>query len=281
MLSRSFFIKDDTIKITKELLGKFLITNIDGQGFTGGMIVEAESYLGPFDKASHGYNNHRSKRNESLYKEGGIAYVYFCYGMYYLFNIVTNKIDIPHGILIRAIEPTIGIDIMLKRKRNRIKQKGILLNSHENYENNAKNKIYNNDLLNKTIQNSFSKNKISNGDLLDLKITTHTNINYINRITSGPGLVSIALGIDLRHNGTVICVDDDFKNKKNAMPVSKDQNNNNTAINKKLEIWVEDRGITVPEEDIVSTARIGVDYAKEHASLPWRFKIKNNKWVSR
>jgi DNA-3-methyladenine glycosylase len=80
------------------------------------MIIETEAYCGVEDKASHAYGNRRTKRTETMFSEGGIAYVYLCYGLHHLFNIVANKKDIPHAVLIRAIRPEIGIDTMLKRR---------------------------------------------------------------------------------------------------------------------------------------------------------------------
>ncbi|MFL5727942.1 MAG: DNA-3-methyladenine glycosylase [Cytophagaceae bacterium] len=115
-LPRKFYTGEDVIQISKELLGKFLYTNIDGK-FTGGMIVETEAYYGEKDKASHAFGNKRTPRTEPFFKEGGISYVYLCYGIHYLFNIITNKKDIPHAILIRAIEPTEGLEYMLHRRR--------------------------------------------------------------------------------------------------------------------------------------------------------------------
>ena len=208
-LGKSFYDNEDTVKIARELLGKYLLTDIGGEGITGGKIVETEAYLGAIDKASHGYGNRKTERNKNLYKDGGHAYVYFIYGMYYLFNVVTGKGDTADAVLIRAIEPEIGLDIMLRRKEKARRGKGG-----------------------------------ANGG--------------INRITSGPGLLTIALGINLRHNGIPICENGE-----------------------KLNIWLEDRNINITGRDIIETPRIGVDYAAEHALLPWRFKIKGNKWASR
>jgi DNA-3-methyladenine glycosylase len=101
--------------ITEELIGKFLVTNIDGM-LTSGMIVEAEAYNGVVDKASHAYNDRRTKRNEIMYADGGFAYVYLCYGIHHMFNVVTNQKDIPHAILIRAVVPMDGIETILKRR---------------------------------------------------------------------------------------------------------------------------------------------------------------------
>jgi DNA-3-methyladenine glycosylase len=118
MLPSSFYQKTDVIYLAKKLLGKAIYTNINNE-LTAGIIVETESYRGVNDKASHAYNNKRTKKNEAMYLEGGNIYVYICYGIHHLLNVVTNKKDIPHAILIRAIEPTIGIDVMLKRRNKK------------------------------------------------------------------------------------------------------------------------------------------------------------------
>lgn len=115
MIPLSFYRQKDVLKISKELLGKYLITKIDGQ-MTGGMIIETEAYRGPEDRASHAYGMRRTKRNEMMYAKGGVSYIYLCYGLHSLFNIVTNQNDIPHAVLIRAIKPEIGMDQMLKRR---------------------------------------------------------------------------------------------------------------------------------------------------------------------
>jgi len=195
-LGKAFYTREDAITISKELLGKFLVTCIDGR-LTSGMIVETEAYLGAEDKASHAYGNRRTKRTEPFYKEGGIAYVYLCYGIHYLFNIITNKAEIPHAVLIRAVEPSDGIDIMLERRKK-------------------------------------------------AKLTPE--------LTAGPGALSVALGISARHNET-----DLLEN----------------------EIWVEDRGVVVNENEIIASPRVGVAYAKEYALKPWRFRVKDNPYTSK
>ncbi|MBO9700388.1 MAG: DNA-3-methyladenine glycosylase [Sporocytophaga sp.] len=115
-LDKAFYTREDVIAISKELLGKYLITCINGK-LTSGMIVETEAYLGAEDRASHAYGNRKTKRTEPFYKEGGIAYVYMCYGIHFLFNIITNKTEIPHAVLIRAVEPSEGIETMLERRK--------------------------------------------------------------------------------------------------------------------------------------------------------------------
>jgi len=190
-----FFSHNDVLKISKNLIGKNIITNINNN-ITSGMIVETEAYAGIYDKASHAYKNKRTNRTEIMYKKGGICYVYLCYGMHYLMNIVTADENIPHAVLIRAIEPKNGIDIMLKRRKLK-------------------------------------------------KVSCN--------LTNGPGKLSQALAIDQKLNGELL----DGEN-----------------------IWIEDSKVNIDEKDILSSPRIGVDYAKEDASLPYRFYIKN-KWVSK
>lgn len=118
ILPRSFYQSADVVDIAQQLLGKYLITEIDGQK-TGGMIIETEAYRAPEDRASHAYNYRRTERNEVMYHEGGISYVYFVYGIHYMFNVVTNAKDVPHAILIRALIPEIGIETMLKRRNKK------------------------------------------------------------------------------------------------------------------------------------------------------------------
>jgi len=115
ILSEAFYRRKDVVKIAQELLGKVLVTNF-GSVRTSGIIVETEAYAGATDKASHAYKSRRTARTEVIYMNGGTAYVYLCYGIHHLFNVVTNIQDEPHAILIRAIEPLEGIDTMLARR---------------------------------------------------------------------------------------------------------------------------------------------------------------------
>ena len=117
-LPKSFYLRNDVVKIAKELLGKILVTNWDNE-YTAGRIVEAEAYAGEIDKASHASKG-KTKRTSVMFEEGGTAYVYLCYGIHEMFNIVTNKNGIPHAILIRAVEPMEGIDIMLRRTGKKV-----------------------------------------------------------------------------------------------------------------------------------------------------------------
>ena len=195
VLNENFYVRKDVIKIARELLGKIIVTFFDNL-LTAARITETEAYNGVVDKASHAYNNRRTKRTEIMYAEGGAAYVYLCYGIHHLFNIVTNLKDIPHAVLIRAAEPITGVDAMLQR--------------------------------------------------------THKK-KPDNTLTSGPGNVSKALGIYTHHTG-------------------KDLRSEN--------FFIADDGFKLSKKNIVSTPRIGVDYAAEDALLPYRFFIKDNMYVS-
>lgn len=115
MLPPEYYLNPDVVFLARDLLGKALMTNIDGQGITGGIIVETEAYAGEIDRASHAFGGRRTRRTETMYLQGGVAYVYLCYGMHHLFNVVTNIEGIPHAILIRGIKPIIGQELMAHR----------------------------------------------------------------------------------------------------------------------------------------------------------------------
>ncbi|SKD09786.1 DNA-3-methyladenine glycosylase [Chitinophaga ginsengisegetis] len=117
-LKHEFYQQHEVTTIAKQLLGKILVTHINGVR-TAGMIVETEAYAGSGDRASHAWNNRRTKRTEVMYKPGGFAYVYLCYGIHYLFNVVTNIEDTPHAVLIRALQPVDGIEMMKQRYNNK------------------------------------------------------------------------------------------------------------------------------------------------------------------
>ena len=124
-LNKEFYERSNVLLISRELLGKVLCTNYNGK-LTSGIIVETEAYAGVIDKASHAYNNIKTKRTEVMYKTGGCCYVYLCYGIHYLFNIVTNQVNIPHAVLIRSGEPHSGIDSIKKRRGNNIQYPNLL-----------------------------------------------------------------------------------------------------------------------------------------------------------
>ena len=109
-----FYSRTDVVNIARELLGKVLVTQWNGV-VTSGRIVETEAYRGVTDRASHAWNGRRTGRTEIMYDEGGKGYVYLCYGIHHLFNVVTNIKDTPHAVLVRAVEPLEGISTMLQR----------------------------------------------------------------------------------------------------------------------------------------------------------------------
>lgn len=194
-LAKSFYERANVVKIARDLIGKALFTRIDNC-ITGGMIVETEAYSWK-ERGCHAYQKRKTERNAIMFGDGGYSYVYLCYGMHHLFNVVTNKNDVPEAVLIRAIEPRVGIEEMKLRR-------GIKVNGFQ--------------------------------------------------LTSGPGKLTRALGID---------------RKLNAKDLMDD------------EVWLEDIGERIPSSQILASPRIGIDYAGEDAALPWRFTLKENLWVSR
>ena len=121
-LPLKYYLQDDVVSIAHDLIGKELVTCFDGL-YTSGIISETEAYKGVADKASHAYNSRRTARTEIMFGKGGTAYVYLCYGIHSLFNVVTNVAGTPHAILIRGIIPKQGIDIMLKRRNKKQQDK--------------------------------------------------------------------------------------------------------------------------------------------------------------
>lgn len=194
-LKEDFYQRTNVVKIARELLGKVLFTSIDGV-VTSGIIVETEAYSWK-ERGCHAFGRRKTARNAVMFREGGFAYVYLCYGIHYLFNVVTNRPDTPEAILVRALEPLHHQEEM-KLRRNIFKD-----NFH---------------------------------------------------LTSGPGKLTKALGIDRSFNGKSLLDD---------------------------EIWIEDPGTKLARRDIVVSERIGIDYAGEDARLPWRFSVKGNPWVSK
>lgn len=114
-LTNEFYCRDDVVGISRELLGKVLCTQIDGR-LTEAMITETEAYAGVSDKASHAYGDRRTKRTEPMYGPGGAAYVYLCYGIHHLFNVVTSTDGTPHAVLVRAAQPLTGLETILARR---------------------------------------------------------------------------------------------------------------------------------------------------------------------
>lgn len=192
----SFYRQTDVVEIAKQLIGKYLFTKVNGV-ITGGKIVETEAYQGWDDKACHANNGKKTARNKVLYEEGGVAYAHLCYGIHVLLTIATNVKGKASGVLIRAIEPTDGIDTMLIRRNM-------------------------------------------------TKLQT--------RLTAGPGCLTKALQVKVTDYGKSLTSDT---------------------------LWIEDRQLVLQAAQIIATPRIGIDYAGEDAKKPWRFCLKNNKWVSK
>ncbi len=115
-LPRNFYLNEDTISVARDLLGKLLVVPDENGNRISGMIVETEAYLGPADRAAHSFGGRRTPRNEVMYGAAGHVYVFFIYGMYYQFNVVCGRVDTPHAILIRAVEPVEGIETMRERR---------------------------------------------------------------------------------------------------------------------------------------------------------------------
>ena len=122
-LDRAFYLRSDVVRIARDLLGKVVVTRIDGV-HTAGVITETEAYAGTTDRASHAFGDRRTARTEVMYAEGGVAYIYLCYGIHHLFNVVTNSKDIPHAVLIRGMYPTEGMSRMRTRRNGVLTTKG-------------------------------------------------------------------------------------------------------------------------------------------------------------
>ncbi|MCA1801052.1 MAG: DNA-3-methyladenine glycosylase [Rhodothermaceae bacterium] len=194
-LEKTFYLQPDVIEVGRRLLGKVLVSKINGV-VTAGMIVETEAYAGIDDRASHAFGSRRTNRTQIMYSSGGVSYIYLCYGIHHLFNVITSREDEPHAVLIRALEPVDGLDVMLERR----------------------------------------------------------GLDRVQRnLTGGPGLLTQAMGITTRHNGTDLT--------------------GNT-------IWIEDRHAEVAPSGIICSARVGVHYAGVDAGKPWRFRIRDNPFTS-
>ena len=194
-LPREFYLREDTLEIAQDLLGKILVVPTENGERVSGIIVETEAYLGAIDKAAHSYGNRRTKRTETMFAAGGTVYIFFIYGMYFQFNVVVGAIGTPHAILIRAVEPLENVERMRERR-------GVMKDAN---------------------------------------------------LTSGPGKLCIAFGIDKSYNN------EDLLGER---------------------VWLEEAA-KIPKSKIASGKRIGIDYAEEFAEKPWRFWIKDNPFVSR
>jgi DNA-3-methyladenine glycosylase len=119
VLPKSFYAREDVLAVARDLLGCVLVVPDRLGRRVSGIIVETEAYRGPEDRASHAFGGRRTARTETMYGAGGTAYVYFVYGMYHQFNVVTNAVDVPHAILVRALGPLEGIERMARRRGRR------------------------------------------------------------------------------------------------------------------------------------------------------------------
>lgn len=115
-INADFYLRTDVLQVARDLLGKVLVTEFDGLR-TAGRITEVEAYRAPDDRACHAWNNRRTPRTEVMFQPGGRAYIYLCYGIHHLFNVVTGPEGMAHAVLVRAIEPIEGVEIMLERRK--------------------------------------------------------------------------------------------------------------------------------------------------------------------
>lgn len=187
-LQPGFYRREDVVEVARDLLGKLLCSRIDGC-VTKSVITETEAYAGVSDRASHAWGGRRTRRTEPMYHEGGIAYVYLCYGIHHLFNVVTSARDDPKAVLVRAGTPLQGVEYMLERR------------GRENVD---------------------------------------------DRLLAGPGSLARALGIRTEFSGA------DLQGEQ---------------------IWIEDRGTRHADDEIITGPRIGIDYAGDDASRPYRFLL--------
>ncbi len=195
MILQESFYQQDTITVARELLGKILVHE-SREGTTTGRIVETEAYRGPEDQAAHSSGGRRTARNEVMYGQKGHAYVYFIYGLYFCFNITAGNVPgKPEAVLIRALEPVVGEEIMIKRRGQQVK---------------------------------------------------------VANLSNGPSKLCMAMGISKAQNKTDLT----------APP-----------------LYIEDAPL-IPQDNILETTRIGVDYSGEWKNKAWRFYIRDNRFVS-
>ncbi len=198
-LERKFYNRDSII-VAREILGKVLVHEIDGQRISA-RIIETEAYMGVEDKAAHSYGGRRTSRVEVMYGSPGFSYIFLIYGMYCCFNIVCNEKEIPQAVLIRALEPLEGTEWMAQKR--------------------------------------FGK---SANELIK---------SQRRGLTNGPGKLCNALSLDRSFNGMDLC--------GNEVYVEEDESKNLS---------------------IITTKRVGIDYAEEAKDYPWRFYIEDNEYVS-
>ncbi|HWW75694.1 MAG TPA: DNA-3-methyladenine glycosylase [Pyrinomonadaceae bacterium] len=196
-LKRDFYTRADTLVVARDLLGKRLVVPAPDGARVSARIIEVEAYLGVEDRAAHSYGGRRTARTETMFGVGGLVYVFFVYGMHHQLNVVTGLAGQPHAVLLRAVEPEEGIELMRERR-------------------------------------PVSKER---------------------ELTSGPGKLCRALGIDGGYNGE--------------------------DLTRGRRIWIEETGASFADEEIAAGPRVGIDYAGEDALKPWRFWVGGSEFVSR
>ena len=196
-LERDFYTRADTLRVARELLGKRLVVPGAGGARVSGRVVEVEAYLGASDRAAPSFGGRRTRRTETMYALGGAVYVFFVYGMHHQFNVVTGPEGTPHAVLVRAVEPEEGVELMKARRP----------------------------------------------------------VQKERELTSGPGKLCRALGLDLSFDGE--------------------------DLTRSGRVWLEETGVKLKPDEIASGPRIGVAYAGEDALKPWRFWVRDNIYVSK
>ncbi len=194
-LEADFYQRDDVLAVARELLGMVLCSAVGGK-LTKAVIIETEAYAGVGDRASHAFGGRRTRRTEPMYAPGGLAYVYLCYGIHHLFNVVSGPRDVPHAVLVRAGVPVAGIDVMRERRGSTRPPRTLI---------------------------------------------------------SGPGTLTQALGIRTALTGT---------------PLTGEP------------LWIEDHGFCPAAGEITVGPRVGVAYADEDATLPYRFRVSAAQYVA-
>lgn len=192
------FYRQGALALAPALLGKVLV-HAAPEGRTSGLIVEVEAYVGPEDRAAHSFGGRLTTRTRAMFGPPGRAYIFFVYGMHYCFNVVAAGEGKPEAVLVRAVEPVEGIDLMARRRRMPVRTAADLI-----------------------------------------------------RLTSGPGKLTAALGLDMELYGADLTGD---------------------------RLFLEE-GRVVDQQEIASSRRVGVDYAGEWAGRPWRFSLAGNPYVS-
>ena len=195
-LGRSFF-RQDPVAVARRLLGQRLFHVVDGQRVAG-LIVETEAYLGYEDRAAHSFNWRRTERTQTMFADGGTAYVFLNYGIHHLLNIVVGRVDVPQAVLLRAVEPTEGLAVMQARRPKARRERDLC---------------------------------------------------------SGPGKLGAAFAIDRSHDGLDLATHPHLGVER-----------------------VRQRAL--PDRRIVTSTRVGVDYAGEWALAPLRFYVRDNPHVS-